>query len=422
MAFPTIYFESGTSGSGSSDSASAKHTGTAATVSGSVVTLDGSPDLSDVATDGSETIYLDQATNSNQKIFRITAVDNGADTVTVDTAPTGVTSSNWAIGGQRALTAAEWEGAAAAGWTFQLGYDISGSGDVVTCRAAGDPTGDGRIRFVGKPGIRPTITCTGANQCIEPGTLGYWHIENLECAQQGASGDAVNLRKGWVVNNVLVTDAGDDGVHEFSDDNLLVDCEVSGCADGGFVFRNVAFGCYIHDNTGEGFDAFSVIPVMINCISDTNGQDNFHCSVADGGVTIINCTSYNSGGHGVLVEGNAYWAIVANTISADEGGYNINITMTGGERSFVHFNNILFNGTSGNANGFSLDSSEVTTDPQFTDAANGDFSVASNSPARGAGWPGAFPGGLSTGYPDIGAVQGQPVGGLRIAGRGGLAG
>lgn len=42
-------------------------------------------------------------------------------------------------------------------------------------------------------------------------------------------------------------------------------------------------------------------------------------------------------------------------------------------------------------------------DPQFTDAANGDFSIGPN--LKGLGFPGAFPGISTTGYMDIGAVQ-----------------
>src|SRR3990167_1938781 len=163
MALPTIYFDTGgnAANSGSRDSAGALVTGTAATVVGLVVTLDGSPDLSGVATDGSDTIRLADSSNSNQKIFKITAVDDALNTVTVDVAPTGIVSSAWRIGGQLVYSSADWEGAAAAGWIFTFNNSpASKSGaSFITCRVPGD-SATGFIKVVGKTGVRPKLTIT----------------------------------------------------------------------------------------------------------------------------------------------------------------------------------------------------------------------------------------------------------------------
>ena len=45
-----------------------------------------------------------------------------------------------------------------------------------------------------------------------------------------------------------------------------------------------------------------------------------------------------------------------------------------------------------------------TIDPEFTDAASGDFSVG-NSDFYNTGFPGTFPGELTTGYATVGAYQ-----------------
>src|SRR5688500_18477061 len=75
-------------------------TGTAASYSGSGFTLDGSPDLSGVVA-GTAILYV--ATSTGRKFFDITSVDDGANTVTVVTAPAGTaTGLTWAIGGKRA--------------------------------------------------------------------------------------------------------------------------------------------------------------------------------------------------------------------------------------------------------------------------------------------------------------------------------
>ena len=76
--------------------------GTAATRSGAVYTLDGSPDLSGVSPN-IDAIRITGETSGNgysTERFTITAVDNGAKTVTVSPTPTGGTSGlTWVIGG-----------------------------------------------------------------------------------------------------------------------------------------------------------------------------------------------------------------------------------------------------------------------------------------------------------------------------------
>jgi hypothetical protein len=126
--------------SGTSDNDAADLTGAAATVSGSTVTLDGSPDLSAVSTSGPSqaAIYLADANNSNQKVFWITAADDGANTVTVVGSPTGVVSSAWRIGGRMVHTPANIEGALRAGDIVQFNDSpASSASTLLTCRAAG---------------------------------------------------------------------------------------------------------------------------------------------------------------------------------------------------------------------------------------------------------------------------------------------
>jgi len=62
----------------------------------------------------------------------------------------------------------------------------------------------------------------------------------------------------------------------------------------------------------------------------------------------------------------------------------------------------------------------LTANP-FTSAGTGDYSLNSTAgggaACKGAGFPGVFPGGLSTGHADIGAVQsggGGSVGGMLV--------
>ena len=106
MAYPTILFNSST---GSDTAASGAGPATALTGSsaatsgdGLTVTLDGSPDLSGVATDGTHAIWLNDTTAGHRNFAYITGKDDGAKTVTVTTAFTGsLSGKSWAIGGKR---------------------------------------------------------------------------------------------------------------------------------------------------------------------------------------------------------------------------------------------------------------------------------------------------------------------------------
>ena len=92
MAVPTLLFNTG-SGSDTAASGAGPTTalsGTAASYSESVFTLDGSPDLSGVSTDGPHVIWVD--TSTGRKFFTINAVNDGANTVTVDDAPAETTT------------------------------------------------------------------------------------------------------------------------------------------------------------------------------------------------------------------------------------------------------------------------------------------------------------------------------------------
>ena len=160
-------------------------------------------------------------------------------------------------------------------------------------------------------------------------------------------------------------------------------------------------GNYIHDSKNGcrlygGLSSFTF-----------NILDTFTATALDLG------TSY-----GVLVENNTFYNGVTG-INGDTA-YQIDIR-----------NNIIDSFTTGaswtaevlqncwdynNWNGNTTDVSNVTKganalalDPQFEGAAGGDFSIGEN--LKAAGIPGTFPGGLSTGYMDIGAVQREESGG-----------
>lgn len=430
----TIYVDTGgaTTNSGSTDNNAASLSGTNATVVGSVITLDGSPDLTGVVTSGAtqSTIYLAQATNSNQKIFWITAADNGAKTVTVSVAPTGVTGSNWAIGGRFVWTPASIEGALRAGDLVTVNNSIASSAStVVTERTAGSSSG-GFIKMIGKSGSRPTITHSSTSNCIAgSATASLWWVENLELIQQGASGNALSRTgSGNVIYNVKISDAGGVGISNTNSDNntRIIACEISGCGGDGIndSGNDILIGNYVHDVTGDGYEhnQNNGSAIFIRNIFDTCAARGIYFPGAATVQTSLfifdGNTVYGCGNTGLEVADTDYSFTMLNNIFAENGNaageYNVEWTAGTAELVSFHAWNLFYSsGGGGSANlsgltaGAQVSGSELTTDPAFTNAASGDFSIGSSSPAKAVGFPGAFLGGTSTGYLDMGAVQRQ---------------
>lgn len=181
------------------------------------------------------------------------------------------------------------------------------------------------------------------------------------------------------------------------------DCEAESTSGIAFDFLfadNRLIGCYAHDSatgvltTGNGSTClFSIVE------SNTTGI-NVASSYA---TTIQNCTI---NGNTTGVAGTAPWFINArnNIISGNTDGASCG-TASGG--NLFDYNDFYNNGT--DRTNVTAGNNDIDVDPQFTDAANGDFSIGTN--LKAAGFPGAFPGGLSTGYLDIGAVQREEAGG-----------
>ena len=485
--------------------------------------------LTSIVTSGStqSTIYFTNATNANKKIFWISAYDNVSSpkTITVDTIPTGLTAgtSTGTIGGQ-------WKAPVNTGMSTIDSASTLRPGDVVqfndspatstqdflTCRAAG--TSAGRITVKGKSGVRPVITVSNTTQCIENNASNFagWWFENLEMAQQGASGNVVFGMTATVFYNVKIGDGGGDGISVGAGGNIIIASEITGLGASAIstgTANAVTSGNYLHDVATNGISegGGNTVQTIDKNIIDTCGgrgiQFTGSPSNLQGTRFISGNTIYGCGDSGIEVSNASHVAILINNILSENGNaageYNVEFVAGAAEIVSFHAWNVFYHsGGGGGSNLLNLTvnaqvaSSEFTTDPQFTatgnktftsgdvnttaetititahgytagqvvmmtsttgavptgvalntpyyvmvtdantiqlsltyaspaainltaagsgtttihNGATANFAIGSTSPAKAAGYPGAFLGG-STGYLDIGAVQRQEAGG-----------
>jgi hypothetical protein len=400
-----MYIDSGGNAafSGTSDSNTADLTGASGTWSGTTtVTLDGSPDLAGISTSGTTqaAIYLTNATNSNKKIFWISAVDNDAKTITVDVAPTGTSGSVWNIGGRNSTTVPCCQ-VLRPGDTMTINNNLTGNYLVTSCTlfTSGTSAG-GPITIKGKAGVRPKLTQTDNNNVLYGNTCKNIRFENLEIAQQGVSGAAVNMSQGMVLYNVKVSDSGGYGI-SLGDFCSVINCEVSGTGDDaihGVNLRAFIYGCYIHDGTNDGIDwnANGYDVVILNNIIDTmtaNGILIGATTLSGDTIVIVGNTVYGCGANGISVTDADTPLQLINNIFLDNGdaGTEYNINWTADSTKVMQGHNNCFNADGarggGNLNNYTAASTDITTAPAFADAPTGNFNLSSGSPCINTGTP-----------------------------------
>ena len=413
-------------------------TGTTATVNGgdpgTLIDLDGTPDLSGVAV--SDVIWLN-ISGANRNLHRITAVDDGADTVTIEDAVSLGAGVSWAIGGKRKTlnnntSRRDWEDYKP-GWEAELEagtYDTP----VTILTAAGDKT-SGPIKVKAAAAASPIVNTTANIDHFDFRNNGL-HLIGLTITTTSGTKTSTQLGTAGAGGSdyLIVRDCVIDGLQNvmvvnFDSNVVWINTEMKNCVGAAisipFNTRPVHyfFGCNIHDNGGDGILATvtsAQAKIFVNwCIFSNNTGDGINWHL-DGGMLLVSNSTFHGNVDGIdlndTMDAESHVTIL-NSIFDSNSGFGINgVTDVDFSIGLADFN-AFRNNTSGARNNISAGANDVTlsADP-FTDQANDDYSLnttaGGGAACRAAGFPGAFPSGNSTGFIDIGAVQhADPAGG-----------
>lgn len=195
----------------------------------------------------------------------------------------------------------------------------------------------------------------------------------------------------------------------------FISCLASGGTGTQFSGASSIYNCVAFNNAGRGF-LISNNAVLSRCISYGNtGANGWGFDISGGEkVLLSNCVAYDNAKDGFRSNSDGHSYINCIAESNTENGFELVNVMA------ELFSCAAFDNTAGDfnlgTNPFVNNYDSVTgTGSFFTNAAAGDFSLNNNAgggaDARAAGIPGVLPGGLTTGFLDIGTAQHQDSGG-----------
>ena len=165
------------------------------------------------------------------------------------------------------------------------------------------------------------------------------------------------------------------------------------CDSGGYRSTGYYYGCYVHDNSAAGFYQINQGQNVFFCISESNSGTGFF---ANGGnntyLKALCCVAYNN--TGASSDGFLFYTdyinnqICLNCISMSNGRYGYCATNQYGTNlpPYFDYNCYYGNGTAG-LYGITAGAKVVTSNPSFTDAPNGNFTLATGSPCLNVGFP-----------------------------------
>jgi hypothetical protein len=265
----------------------------------------------------------------------------------------------------------------------------------------------------------------------EPPTSADWADTDAErptisfAANQFLCGDYYKFR------NCFFTGSADSGVLRMSSVDVIINCKVtntSGIANREALYALTgvkAWRCEFSSTAGNacsntgpfylvgctisagdtGILASGNANFIANCI--IKNCTNYGISFASDNNAIVNNTFYTCP-TGILFGNAEYGQLVLNNIIYGSATVGINQSTAAIKNNEYDYNFYYGNLATTALLTEGLHSDETQTkNPGFVDAANGNFAIG--SALKGDGYPGLFPGGLTTGYMSPGAVQPNPT-------------
>lgn len=419
-------------------------------------------DLSGVTTDMYASVYADGASAPTGYVAKITAVDDGADTITLSATILAGTAPTNGTGNRTIKVGGAWLGPNAA---VDFPFDFSGLSALES--AASTPvrvnlkngtdyaitaqivpgTGASAVRFQGYT----TTAGDGGYAVINGGTTGasytLWnqststapHLSYIEFKNNGATGNttAIVITGGSLtLDHVVLRDIRGKGIVMTTGSVHIAHCELYGWnqaanADGAGIetSTNAIITCsVIHDPTGATSNGIYVkagtceinTTIVDSCTS--NGI-LVSASSSTCHVNIEHCEIYNNTDDGIDLSNSSSQVTLAKIMNCNlvkNGGWGIN--GSGNARRSGYVENCGFGGgasanTSGTTTGLKgmieTGSVNYTTHP-WQDPANGVFTIidsAAKNTGHGEFVQTAAGYGDTVGYPDIGAAQHLDSGG-----------
>lgn len=442
-AYPTVVFNSSTgsdsaaSGAGPATAITMKVNG--ATTNSTTVVVDTlSGDLDTVAQDGSAVLFI-----TGIGFVRVSTTNNGTGTIVMETALTIGDNVDMAIGGKRAtldatesrrLFAATSSPTASGGsgrWTAE--FEDDGSLAITSAVTMSFTAGTGEFTLKSSStSTRRTMVQSGNAVFFTANTANRWRLQMLTFSNTHATKNYVvtasasvrvtfgscicgnnsgtncpnglatrtNQTPTFILHDTSVLRCGSDGISN-SGNNIIYDSEISRCGSNGLsgtsgylalvrsIFAyNSAWGVTAPADT-------SVAALIDGCVFDGNTEDGLRITGANSqsNIRVTNNQFTNNGASG--------------------SKYGLNFSGTAPHSPIVSNNNFYGNRTAA-ANGITLDATNLTADPGYTDRTNSvrNYAISSASTSKAAGFPassatiGAGQSGTTT-YVDIGAAQRQ---------------
>jgi len=365
-------------------------------------------------------IQITSGTNFTTGFYEITA-HTDTNTVTIDsTAASGAGSSGqgYVGGALTVLTDAFLEGLVA-GQTVWVKNDgtMTLTGAIQLSR---DGTASAYLRLLGYNSThnedppasgtdRPLIACGSRLFALD----NYWEVKNLRftsTASQACRTDEMGLMENLLVTNQSTGSSTRRLFYFGGNGGNIINCEGTKSSTNTRVYgirlclAGSAIGVYFHD-IYVGVECPTDRMMVAFCIMDTMALSGAKITSRTGhkflNNTFYDCATGLSGTTPQRI------AIFNNTFSDCTTGISFSSIGT----QYLDYNNYYNNGT--DVNNQNKGDSALAVDPGFTDAPNGNFTVGAN--LKATAFPGAFPGGLSTGYLDTGAVQVEAAGGSTSA-------